>query len=82
MVYHTAGPVAGKTVNYGEVNPGTYNVRVGSTVQAGTPLGTFTRCGMIHLELYNGRQTGSQRWYPAGGRVGKFAVRRCCRSDC
>lgn len=74
LVFHSSGPVSGKTVNYAEVTPGSYNVAVGQRVSAGTSLGSATRCGMLHMELYSGRQTSSQRWYPSGGwRGGSFS---------
>jgi hypothetical protein len=70
MVYHESGALAGKTINYGEVNPGTYTLGVGSRVSRGQRIATASRCKMLHFELYSGRQTGSQRWYPASGSVG------------
>ena len=62
MVYYSSGPLAGQTVNYGEVNPGTYNVGIGSRVTAGQSLGVASRCGMLHLELYNQRVTQNYHW--------------------
>jgi hypothetical protein len=70
LVYHESGALAGKTINYGEVNPGTYSVSVGSRVSRGQTLATASRCGMLHFELYSGRQTANQRWLPASGNVG------------
>jgi len=65
FVYHESGPLAGKTVNYGEVNPGTYSVGVGSRVSQGQDLGVASRCGMLHFELYEGRRSANLRWMPA-----------------
>ena len=74
LVFHSSGPLAGKTINYGEMNPGTYSVRVGSTVRAGERLGVARNCGMLHFELYAGRRTSSQRWLP------RSSVGRGCAS--
>jgi hypothetical protein len=81
MVYHSSGPLAGKTINYGEVNPGTYNVRVGSTVKQGDLIGVASRCGMLHMELYSGRQSQNYAWYPAGGRVTGSNFNGCSRNS-
>jgi hypothetical protein len=51
------------------VEKGSYTVRVGSQVRRGERLATARSCGMLHFELYQGRQTANQRWSPAGGRV-------------
>lgn len=82
MVYHSSGALAGKTINYGEVNPGTYgNLRVGSLVKQGDTIGTFSRCGMLHMELYSGRQSQNYAWYPSGGRVVGSNFNGCARNS-
>jgi len=70
LVYHDSGALSGMTANYGEVNPGSYSVGVGSRVTRGQKLATASACGMLHFELYSGRQTANQRWLPASGSVG------------
>jgi hypothetical protein len=70
MVYHDSGALAGKTINYGEVNPGTYSLSVGSRVSRGQTMAVARNCGMLHFELYQGRLTANQHWLPASGRVG------------
>jgi hypothetical protein len=58
FVYHSTGALQGKTINYGEVDPGTYTVRVGSQIKRkGDKLGVASRCDMLHFELYEGRRT-------------------------
>jgi hypothetical protein len=66
FVYHASGPLQGKTINYGEVDPGTYTVRVGSAVKRGDKLGVASRCDMLHFELYEGRRTQNSYWLPSG----------------
>jgi hypothetical protein len=70
LVYHESGSLGGKTINYGEVDPGSYSVSAGSRVSRGQRLGTATHCRMLHFELYDGRTSATQRWYPSSGRVG------------
>jgi len=70
FVYHTTGALAGKTINYGEVDPGSYSVRAGDQVRRGQSLGTGRGCGMLHFELYEGRRSVNMYWKPASGRVG------------
>ncbi len=70
FVYHSSGALAGKTINYGEVESGSYSVSVGSRVTRGQRLAVARSCGMLHLELYSGRVSANQRWQPASGRVG------------
>jgi hypothetical protein len=70
FVYHSSGALQGKTINYGEVDPGSYSVQVGSPVRRGQSLGTGRGCGMLHFELYAGRQTQNSHWKPASGQVG------------
>jgi hypothetical protein len=66
LVYHDKGPLAGKTINYGEVDPGSYNVGVGSAIKKGVKFAVATNCDMLHFELYEGRQTRNFHWLPAG----------------
>jgi hypothetical protein len=66
FVYHSTGALQGKTLNYGEVDPGTYTVRVGSQIKRGDKLGVASRCDMLHFELYQGRRTQNSYWLPSG----------------
>lgn len=64
LVYH---PSIGRTMNYGEIAVATLSrlgVKVGSRVKRGSPLGIATACGMLHFEVYNGRQADNLRWWP------------------
>jgi hypothetical protein len=70
LVYHESGSLSGKTINYGEINPGSYSVSAGSRVSRGQRLGTASNCGMLHFEFYSGRLVKNQHWKPASGRVG------------
>jgi hypothetical protein len=79
FVYHSSGPLQGKTINYGEVNPGTYNVRVGSTVTKGERIGIASRCAMLHFELYQGRRTRNSYWLPSGS-IGSGCARTSMRT--
>jgi len=63
LVYHTTGTLAGKTVNYGEINKGTHTHFVGERITKGTLMGVATHCAMAHIELYQGRRTGTTQWY-------------------
>jgi hypothetical protein len=79
FVYHSSGPLQGKTINYGEVNPGTYNLRVGSRVTKGEPIGIASRCAMLHFELYEGRRTRNSYWLPSGA-IGSGCARTSPRT--
>ncbi len=70
------------TVNYAEIDVNKFaaGMKVGSRVTAGQFLGIAGHCGMLHFELYNGKVSNSQRWYPTKGkRVGGSA--NYCRSN-
>jgi murein DD-endopeptidase MepM/ murein hydrolase activator NlpD len=67
LVYH---PSLGKTINYGEVDHDHIAVSVGSQVRKGQRIGRAGYCGMLHFEVYSGRQTANKQWYPpSGGRA-------------
>ena len=68
LVYH---PSLDVTIVYGEINSNAIYVSKGQQVTKGKDLGKATRCGMLHFEVYSGRRTSNQRWYPpSGGYVG------------
>jgi hypothetical protein len=70
LVYHESGSLAGKTINYGEVNPGTYSVGVGSRVYArpdASPPPAAAACSTLSSIR---AVTANQRWLPASGSVG------------
>jgi murein DD-endopeptidase MepM/ murein hydrolase activator NlpD len=67
MVHH---PSLGKTINYGEVDFDHVAVRSGQAIKKGQRIGRAGYCGMLHFEIYSGRQTANARWAPpAGGRA-------------
>lgn len=67
MVYH---PSLGKTINYGEVDGDHVAVRSGQAVKKGQRIGRAGYCGMLHFEIYSGRQSANKQWYPpSGGRA-------------
>jgi len=61
IIYH---PELGVTVNYGEIDQGKTWVKKGETVTAGQGLGYATYCGMLHLEIYQGKVWSNSSWYP------------------
>jgi len=65
LVYHTK---LDKTFNYGEIDTNKVAVRVGQQVKKGQNLGVASHCGMLHFEVYRGRQTVNFRWSPPAGR--------------
>lgn len=64
MVHH---PSLGKTFNYGEVDHDHVAVKVGQNIKKGQRIGRAGYCGMLHFEVYNGRQTANARWSPPSG---------------
>jgi len=64
MVFH---PSLGKTINYGEVDHDFISVAVGQQVKKGQRIGRAGYCGMLHFEIYNGRQNANAQWYPPSG---------------
>jgi len=65
LIYH---PSLGKTINYGEVDGDKIHVRVNENVRKGQILGIASYCGMLHFEVYSGRQTANRQWLPPSGR--------------
>jgi hypothetical protein len=62
-----AGPLQGKTINYGEVESGhVQRARRLADHQRGDKLGIASRCDMLHFELYQGRRTRNSYWLPSG----------------
>ena len=57
------------TINYGEIDADKIakSIVKGSTVKAGQVLGVASRCGMLHLELYENDVAENERWYPPEG---------------
>jgi murein DD-endopeptidase MepM/ murein hydrolase activator NlpD len=63
-VYH---PSLGKTINYGEVDGDKVKVKKGDSIKKGMLIGVASYCGMLHFEVYSGKQTANARWYPPSG---------------
>lgn len=61
LVYY---PLLSKTVNYGEMDPDKIKVKPGQIIRSGQTIGTASLCGMLHFELYNGRQSQYHTWRP------------------
>jgi hypothetical protein len=57
------------SVNYGEIDTGKIasGITPGAQVTAGQVLGVATRCGMLHMELYQGSVSSNSTWYPPKG---------------
>ncbi|MDD2647157.1 MAG: M23 family metallopeptidase, partial [Patescibacteria group bacterium] len=55
------------TVLYGEVDDDSILVKNGDEVRAGQLLGQASRCGMLHLEMYEAGARGNKTWYPPNG---------------
>lgn len=64
MIYHAS---LGKTINYGEMDQGHIAVSVGQSVKKGQYIGRAGHCGMLHFEVYTGRQSANARWLPPAG---------------
>eukprot|EP00019_Armaparvus_languidus_P003761 CAMPEP_0168591400 /NCGR_PEP_ID=MMETSP0420-20121227/7115_1 /TAXON_ID=498008 /ORGANISM="Pessonella sp." /LENGTH=768 /DNA_ID=CAMNT_0008627191 /DNA_START=87 /DNA_END=2393 /DNA_ORIENTATION=+ len=62
LVLHSDGPLANQVVNYGNIDPGSYQITVGSTVQVGQAIGTSSRCGQLHFELLEGSVRSKLSW--------------------
>jgi len=61
MIYH---PSLNHTILYGEVDTNTITVKRGQEVTAGLVLGIASGCNMLHFELYSGKMSANQKWYP------------------
>lgn len=56
---------SGIVINYGELRDLSwlnFNVRIGSRVSAGQPVGIVGSTGMLHLEIYRSGTVSNQRW--------------------
>lgn len=49
-------------MNYGEINRGSHNHYVGERITKGTIMGVASYCGMAHIEIYQGRRSGTTQW--------------------
>ena len=50
------------TYIYGEINKGTIKVKTGDSVRKGQELGLATKCGMLHLEIFRGKDVGGNAY--------------------
>jgi murein DD-endopeptidase MepM/ murein hydrolase activator NlpD len=70
MIYH---PTLQKTFNYGEIDDNQVSVSLNQNVKAGQVIGKRNGyCGMLHFEVYNGRQNrydSSHTWTPPPGQT-------------
>lgn len=63
-VYH---PKLDITVNYGEIDSNNITSKKGDKITKGQVLGKASVCGMLHFEMYTGKQSGNAKWFPIPG---------------
>jgi len=64
LVFH---PSLGKTVNYAEIDDNKVAVNVGNPITKGQKLGVASYCDMLHFELYEGKVSSTEQWWPPSG---------------
>lgn len=62
LIYHP-NIDGGITINYGELDSGSIKVYTSDKVKKEQHLGNATNCGMLHLEVYEGKVNQNKRWY-------------------
>lgn len=63
-VYH---PKLDITVNYGEIDSNNITWKKGDKITKGQIIGKASVCGMLHFEMYTGKQSGNAKWFPFPG---------------
>ncbi|MBT5342317.1 hypothetical protein HOL59_01915 [Candidatus Woesearchaeota archaeon] len=73
LVFH---PSLGKTVSYAEIDHNKVEVKRGNPITKGQKLGVASYCDMLHFELYDGKVSGPEQWWPPSGQSTK-GIKKC-----
>lgn len=66
-----------KTILYGEIDSNKITLKTGDKIKKGQYLGVASHCSMLHLEVYEGKQSGNKQWLPPSGNSATGGKNKC-----